>query len=74
MMICPKCKNKGWEPVNGFTKPLQLIKTDPYDNFTIRYRLCLQCRTIVMTEEKIVKVITADEHQTQLFAVEARNG
>lgn len=43
MKYCPHCENEGWEPEDGFTKPVINKGKDNHKNFAIRYYICINC-------------------------------
>jgi transcriptional regulator NrdR family protein len=51
-MLCPKCKNKEFEPTKDVGKPLKVIRTEDYPRFNLRTRICLQCGYRFKTTEK----------------------
>ncbi len=51
-MICPRCKNAGFQPVPGIQKPLIQLRTEKMETITLRDYVCLQCGYVFNTEEK----------------------
>jgi hypothetical protein len=70
-MICPKCKNNGWKPLEHFSNPLKnLGYKQHFKTFNLRHYACLQCGYKFVTKEEYYRDITPVS-QTDMF--EANN-
>ena len=57
-MKCQACKNKGWKPVGFVTKPVKNMGgVEEYDTFVKRKYICLQCRKVFTTVEKLDEIL-----------------
>ncbi len=50
-MKCPKCKNKNFKQSPETPRPLSTYGKQLYDNFNIRYVICMQCGHKFKTQE-----------------------
>lgn len=50
-MICPNCKNKGFEPTEDIRTPIKYFRKLSYDTVNQRQIICLQCGVSWMTME-----------------------
>ena len=57
MKYCPSCKNKGWTPSEGFTKPLINRGKQNYKNMSVRYYYCMNCQAKFKTVEKLLDYV-----------------
>lgn len=57
MKFCPKCKNKGFKPTEGFTKPLLHKGKKNFNTVSIRYYYCMNCGAKFKTAESLQEFI-----------------
>lgn len=57
MKYCPKCKNKGWKPTEGFNKPLVHKGKINHTSMSVRYYFCVNCGSKIKTIEKFFEFV-----------------
>ena len=70
-MICPKCKNKNFNPTQDIKSPLKNIGgKEKYDAADFRRYVCMQCGHAFLTCEKYERPIevTVNLIQEELFS------
>lgn len=69
-MICPFCRNKGFEPGPEMRNPvINIGPTEQFNSGTVRRYTCLNCGKTFKSQEKLLGEIKINKNQCELFMV-----